>query len=93
MIIQHQQNETKGLFFIELDHKNIAEMTYVMAGTDKMIIDHTEVSPTLSGKGIGKQLVKEAVNFARQQKIKIMPLCPFAKAIFEKELDYQDVLF
>ncbi|MBL7884693.1 MAG: N-acetyltransferase [Bacteroidia bacterium] len=92
-MVLHQQNGTKGSFFVELENKKTAEMTYVMAGSDKMIIDHTEVSAAMEGKGVGKQLVAEAVNFARANKLKIMPLCPFAKAIIEKNNTYNDVLF
>ena len=68
-------------------------MTYVWSGEDKIIIDHTEVSEKLGGKGIGKQLVHKAVEMAREQHIKIIPPCPFAKRIFDKTEDYKDVLF
>ena len=68
-------------------------MTYSMAGTDKMIIDHTEVNPEFKGQGVGKKMVLAAVDFARANNIKIMPLCPFAKATFDKNFELQDVLF
>lgn len=67
-------------------------MTYVWSGEDKIIIDHTEVSEKLGGKGIGKQLVHKAVEMAREKHIKIL-LCPFAKKVFDKTEDYKDVLF
>lgn len=38
-------------------------------------------------------LVMSAVDFARANNIKIMPLCPFAKAQFEKDASIQDVKF
>ena len=68
-------------------------MTYVWSGEDKIIIDHTGVSEKLGGKGIGKQLVHKAVEMARENQIKILPLCPFAKKVFDKTEDYKDVLF
>ena len=67
-------------------------MTYSMAGTDKFIIDHTEVNEELKGSGAGKKMVMEAVNFARTNKLKIIPLCPFAKSVFDKSLEIRDVL-
>ena len=57
-----------------------------------LIIDHTEVKTEYSGKGIGKQLVMAAVEFARSRNVKILPLCPFAKAIFGKIPEIRDVL-
>lgn len=92
MQIEQQQNSSKGAFFIEQDGARLAEMTYSLAGTQLMIIDHTEVSDALRGKGAGKQLVKAAVDYARQNQIKILPLCPFAKSVFDRIPEWHDVL-
>lgn len=93
MLIQQKQDGSKGSFYIEADGITLAEMTYSMAGADLMIIDHTEVSDTLRGKNVGYQLVKAGVEYARTNNIKILPLCPFAKAMIEKRIDeFGDVL-
>jgi len=91
MEIQQKDDGKKGMFYIEENGEVLAEMTYVWAA-DKMIIDHTEVSDKLAGKGAGKQLVNQAVLFAREKHIKILPLCPFAKSVFDKVEAYKDVL-
>lgn len=91
MNIQQRDDGKKGAFYVEENGEQLAEMTYVWAGT-KMIIDHTEVSDKLAGKGVGKQLVNQAVEYARTNNIKIMPLCPFAKKVFDKTEAYRDVL-
>jgi uncharacterized protein len=57
-----------------------------------VIIDHTDVDDRLRGKGAGKQLVKSAVEWARADKVQLMPLCPFARSVFEKTPEYSDVL-
>ncbi len=93
MEILQKDDGKKGSFYIESENKILAEMTYVWAGTDKLIIDHTEVSDQLAGKRIGKQLLVATIQFARDKKIKIMPLCPFAKSVFDKDPSYNDVLF
>ena len=80
------------MFYIQQNEQIVAEMTYVWAGEEKIIIDHTEVDESLSGKGIGKQLVEKAVVFAREKAIKIIPLCPFAKSVFDKVKEFNDVL-
>jgi hypothetical protein len=49
MKIQHEDNEKKGSFFMELDGERVAEMTYTWAGESMFIIDHTEVSGKLKG--------------------------------------------
>ncbi|NBW35927.1 MAG: N-acetyltransferase [Cytophagia bacterium] len=92
MEIQHREIGSKGLFYIEIDHEKLAEMSYSKAGDQLIIIDHTEVDEKLKGKGAGKQLVQAAVDYARHHQIKILPLCPFAKSVFDKTSEYQDVL-
>jgi predicted GNAT family acetyltransferase len=92
MEILQKDDGKKGMFYIEQDKKKLAEMTYVWAGTDRIIIDHTEVSQALTGKGAGKQMVSKAVDFARTKNIKIIPLCPFAKSVFDKVQEFKDVL-
>lgn len=79
-------------FFIDVNDKHEAMMTFVFAGEDKIIIDHTEVNPMNEGKGFGKKMVAKAVEFAREKNIKIIPLCPFAKKVFDKTPEYKDVV-
>ncbi|WP_299122712.1 GNAT family N-acetyltransferase [uncultured Winogradskyella sp.] len=93
MKIQQIDNEKKGEFFYELDEKKLGLMSYSHAGSDKIIIDHTEVDMSLKGQGLGYKLVEAAVNYARENNIKIMPLCPFANAVFKKRSEYNDVRF
>ena len=92
MEIKHEDNGKKGKFYIDIEGKQEAEMTYTYAGNDKMIIDHTEVSEKLKGQGIGYKLVEAAVDFMRTNHIKAIPLCPFAKAVFKKKTEYSDRL-
>ena len=82
----------KGYFFVEVDGKREAMMTFVFAGEDKIIIDHTEVNPGNNRKGFGKIMVLKAVAYARENGIKILPLCPFAKSVFDKTPEIRDVL-
>jgi hypothetical protein len=93
MEINQQQEGGKGRFYMEENGKEVATMTYSFAGESKFIIDHTEVDPSQNGKGLGKQLLKAAVEFARKHHYKIVPLCPYAKAVFDKTPEYGDVLF
>lgn len=90
--VQLRINGKNGAFYIEIDGKQEALMTFVFAGDDKIIIDHTEVNPENNGKGFGKKMVEKAVEFAREKGIKIIPLCPFAKNVFDKTPAFSDVL-
>lgn len=93
MEIKHADDGKKGIFYYEEDGKRLAEMTYVWSGSGKIIIDHTEVSQLLEGKGVGKILLAKVVEMARQKDLKILPICPYAKHVMEKSDSYKDVLF
>jgi len=93
MEIKHEDNGKKGRFYIELDGTEKAEMVYSYAGAEKIIIEHTEVSETLKGQGVGIKLLEETVSFMRKNNLKAIPLCPFANAIFKKNRKkYEDVI-
>ncbi|MFA7445054.1 MAG: N-acetyltransferase, partial [Flavobacteriaceae bacterium] len=64
MEIQHTTGESKGVFKAVENQKEAGRMTYSWAGENKFIIDHTEVNTEFGGKGVGKQLVMAAVEFA-----------------------------
>jgi uncharacterized protein len=92
MEVRQKNNNEKGSFFIEIDNVVAAELFYTWLGLTRMIIEHTEVSVSLKGQGAGKLLVMKAIEYARQNKIKIIPVCPYAKSAFEKTPGYRDVL-
>ncbi|GGH88962.1 putative GNAT family acetyltransferase [Pullulanibacillus pueri] len=79
-------------FYIERDGKDIAEITYRPLEDDRLVVDHTYVSEELRGQGIAEQLVKRIIDFARAEKKKIIPQCPYVKIKMERNKDYHDVL-
>ncbi len=92
MEITIKERESKGFAMAREDGKRAEMMTYSIASKELIIIDHTEVEPEFKGQSIGKQLLYKIVEMAREKNIKILPLCPFANAMFKKLDDIQDVL-
>lgn len=83
-----------GRFFLEDEsYKMIAEITYTKAGDGILIIDHTFVDPVLRGQGIARKLVDSVVKLATNENKKIIPLCPYAKRLFDEEENYQKVMY
>lgn len=93
MEVQQINDTRRGYFEAVEDGKQAGKMTYTWAGDSKFIIDHTEVNEEFNGKGVGKKLVMAAVEYARTNNLKIIPLCPFAKSVFDKVTEIHDVLF
>lgn len=92
MDIQHKEGKSKGSFFIEQKGEVKAEITYSKAGDTKIIIDHTEVAEELRGEDVGRKLVEYAIGYARKNELTVIPLCPFAKSVIERDESLQDVL-
>jgi uncharacterized protein len=93
MNIKQTDDAKKGFFLADDNSAEAGKMTYVWAGNNKIIIDHTEIYSEYAGKGVGKLLLLEAVAYARSKEIKVLPLCPFAKSVFDKNPELADVLF
>lgn len=90
--IEHNTTETKGEFAVRIDGKVKAKITYSKAGNTQIIVDHTEVSDELRGRDVGKLLVERLVEHARANNLRVIPLCPFAKAIIERNEHLHDVV-
>lgn len=92
MTITHREIGIKGHFLATEGEQKLGEMTYSVAGPDKIIIDHTEGFPGSEGMGVGQKLLDAAIAHAREKKLRIMPLCPFAHKMMDRRKDdYADV--
>lgn len=85
------KEEPNRFYLVGENNKLHAEIAYTNLGDAIYIIEHTYVNPSHQGKGIAKQLVLAVVEKARIENKKIVPLCPFANAEFERNMHYQDV--
>lgn len=93
MDIVRVESRGRGAFIASENSVKIGEITYAWDNSRSFItIRHTGVDDAYKGKGIGNYLVKEIVNFARLEGVKVIPKCPFAKKIFERQSEYGDVL-
>jgi len=83
-------NTTAKRFEITIGSKT-AYSKYLLAG-DKIIIEHTEVPEALEGHGLAGRMVSTALDYARTQNLKVLPVCPFAKAFIGRHREYHDLL-
>lgn len=71
--------------------RHVGEITFVRVGLDKLIIDHTAVVEEFRNSQIGLNLVRRVCDLARRQGRKIIPLCPFARSMFLRYSEFDDV--
>lgn len=90
--IELEEQGSKGRYVLRAPDGAEAEMTFTRIGDHKIIIDHTLVPDAFRGQGAGLRLVSRAVEDARAAGKKIIPLCPFAAAQFQRHKEWTDVL-
>lgn len=83
--------EQRGAFVIEGGTNRLAEMA-VAISDGNLIAYHTEVSEELRGQGIASKLLDTMVNYARDNNLKVVPLCPYVHAQFKRHPEtYNDI--
>ncbi|GAJ98912.1 GNAT family N-acetyltransferase [Geomicrobium sp. JCM 19055] len=83
--------EEKQHVYQDQHGEEMGKITFKPIGSKKIIIDHTIVKEAHRGKGIAEELVHSVVERMRSEEKVILPLCPFAKAEFERNPSYQDI--
>ena len=80
-----------GGFYLEEDGKKLGEMV-IHVGSDHLTVYHTEVAAEAEGKGFAKQLLDAMVAYAREHGLKVIPLCAYVHAQFQRHPDlYADL--
>jgi hypothetical protein len=92
LTIRHAETDGGGSFFVESGGERLAEMTYLRPSAGRAVIEHTEVSDRLGGRGVGKRLVLAGVAWARATGTKLTPRCSYARSVLEKDASLRDVL-
>lgn len=75
------------------DDVKVGEMLVSISPQKKeLMVFHTEVDPSKEGKGYAGQLLQKLVQYARDNQLKIIPLCPYVHGQFKKHPElYEDV--
>jgi uncharacterized protein len=53
---------------------------------------HTFTHPALRGKGLAAQVVRAAVEFAKENNLKVMPTCSYVQAFIAKNDEYKKLV-
>src|SRR5205823_5566274 len=53
----------------------------------RITLIHTEVPASLEGRGVGSDIVRFALDYARTNDLTVVPRCPFVRAYLERHPD------
>ena len=82
-----RNNTEAERFEIEMDGSTAILQYGIREG--QMTIYHTEVPPVFRGRGYGDMLARAALDYARENALKVEPLCPFVRGWLHKHPEYQ----
>jgi len=82
-----EREELNGVheFVLRIDGERHGFLEFTRPEVGLMRIEYVEVSPALRGTGLGRQLVEKAVDFARDAKLRIIPICSYARAVITRD--------
>jgi predicted GNAT family acetyltransferase len=72
-------------FVLRIDGERFGFLEFTRPDGGVMRIEHVEVDPELRGTGLGRQLVEKAVGFARDNDLKVVPICSYARAVIQRD--------
>lgn len=68
-----------------------AYLEYIL-NNDSIDIIHTVVHPAIEGMGVAAELVKSAYEFAKKEKLKIIPSCSYVKVWLKRNSDNDTII-
>jgi predicted GNAT family acetyltransferase len=83
MSISIVKNEKLNRFEIYFDGE-LAGFAEFEVSNQMISYTHTEIDPRFGGKGLGSQLIKEALDEALEQNLEVAPYCSFVSAYIKK---------
>lgn len=57
-----------------------------------LFLIHTEVPPALEGKGVGSAIVEKALQYAKDNGYKVVPLCSFVQSYLKRHQEWDDIV-
>ena len=57
----------------------------------RLVITYVEAPPALRGSGAAGRLMQGLLEHARAEGLKVMPLCPYARAWMQRHPEFKDV--
>jgi predicted GNAT family acetyltransferase len=90
--IRQKDNGINGKFTAYVGDIKAGLISYMATGVSEISLMHTEVEDDFRGQNIGKQILLEIVEYARENNIRIIPVCPFTITMFQRLPEIGDVL-
>jgi predicted GNAT family acetyltransferase len=86
--VRHERDASR---FAATVDGNECELDYRLDGK-VLTITHTGVPDAVGGRGIAAAMTRAALDFARDEGLKVYPACSYAAVFFRRHAEYADLL-
>lgn len=83
-------NASKQRFEVDTDGR-LSVLEYRFKN-HRLFLTHTEVPAALEGQGLGTKLAHAALEYARQNGLTVVAICPFVKEYVDSHPEYQSLV-
>ena len=85
------EHDVAGSRFVIRTDAGDAELLYGLVGS-RIVLQHTEVPPALRAHGLAQVLARTALEYARDQGLGVIPVCPFVRRFLSRHPEYQPLV-
>ncbi len=84
----HEKENERFVIYVE---GNEVYVEYTMRNNE-INLHHTYTDPALRGKGLAAQVVRAALEFAKENNLKVIPTCSYVQAFIAKNDEYKELV-
>lgn len=85
-LVQVKHNRVEQRFEAKVDGR-VCVVDYVPRDGG-IALTHTYVPPELRGRGIAEKLVRAALDYARNERLRVIPECSYVQAFIQRHGEY-----
>lgn len=87
MEVIHDKNNSRFVVSIDGEHSFVEYSLY-----DKVMdLYHTYTPPQLRGKGLAEKVVRTALEYAKQNNLKVVPSCSYVAVFLQRHPEYSEL--
>lgn len=90
-VVQVENNAAAQRFELRIP-EGTAELNYRMRGATTIVLAHTEVPAAAQGRGLASRLAHEALEYAREHHLRVIPTCPYVRAYIQRHPEFGDLV-
>lgn len=84
-------HEKENQRFVIYSDSNEVYVEYTL-GKGEINLYHTYTHPALRGKGLAALVVRAALEFAKENNLKVFPTCSYVQSFISKNVEYKNLV-